>query len=232
MHKNNHERDWISDIKYVIPQSSYLTPFRLVFDVVSWSDFGFDILQVWQWLVNKSKLLGSSWGLWRGANDGDFLLTRHQDGRFWGSRCMRGPRIAGGSRCAWGTWRVAWGSARSDRSGSRSGRGWGATLSCSANWFWPYVNNQVTHMHTRTHEKGRKENHTLALESSLQGTPLPTYSTHKVLYSNAFRTLSKTTIMLKEVRSSFLLFGFISWWYFRIYVSIQIKNLYFSYLVS
>ena len=81
---------------------SYLAPFRLVFDVVCGSNFGFDILQVWQWLVDKPKLFGSGRRFRRRAYNGDFLLTGNQDGRLGGSRCVRGPGVAGGSRSAWG----------------------------------------------------------------------------------------------------------------------------------
>ena len=81
---------------------SYLAAFRLVFDVVCGSNFGFDILQVWQWLVDKPKLFGSGRRFRRRAYNGDFLLTGNQDGRLGGSRCVRGPGVAGGSRGAWG----------------------------------------------------------------------------------------------------------------------------------
>lgn len=86
---------------YLLGNNLHLSPFRLVFDVVSRSNFGFDILQVWQWLVNKSKLLGSRGRFWRRTYNGDFLLTGHQDGRLGGSWCVRGPGIARGSRSAW-----------------------------------------------------------------------------------------------------------------------------------
>lgn len=80
----------------------YLSPFRLVFNVVCGPDFGFDVLQVWQWLVNKPELLGSSGGFGRSTDDGDLLLAGHQDGRLGGSWRVRGPGEAGGSWSAWG----------------------------------------------------------------------------------------------------------------------------------
>lgn len=147
---------------------SYLPSFRLVFDVVCWSDFGFDILQVWQWLVNKPELLGSGGRFWRSTYDGDLLLTGHQDGRFRGSRCVRGSGIARGSRSAWCTWRIAWWGARSDGSWSRGSGCWSATFSCSANWLWPYINKE-------------NKTKTIASESSPQSIFLPiivrTYNT-------------------------------------------------------
>lgn len=123
---------------------SYLPPFRLVFDVVCWSNFGFDILQVWQWLVNKPKLFGSGRRFGRSANDGDLLLTGHQDGRLGGSWCVRSSGVAGGSRSAWGAWGVARWGAGSDGSWSRGSGCWGATFPCSANWLGPCINTQQT----------------------------------------------------------------------------------------
>lgn len=122
--------------------NSYLPPFRLVFDVVRWSDFGFDILQVWQWLVYKPKLFGSRRRFWRSTYDGDLLLTRHQDGRLGRSWCVRGPGIARGSRSAWCAWRITWWGARSDGSRPRGSGCWGTTFSCSANRLWPCINKQ------------------------------------------------------------------------------------------
>lgn len=132
---------------------SYLPPFRLVFDVVCRSNFGFDIFQVWQWLVNKPKLLRSSGGFWRSTYDGNFLLTGHQDGRFGGSWCVRGPGVARGSRSAWRAWRIAWWGARSDGSWSRGSGCGSSTLSCSANRLWPYINEQNQTKLTPQHQK-------------------------------------------------------------------------------
>lgn len=146
--------------RYVCTCDSYLPPFRLVFDVLCRSNFGFDILQVWQWLVDKPKLLGSSRRFWRRTYNGNFLLTGHQDGRLGGSWCVRGPGVARGSRSAWCAWRIAWWGTRSDGGWSGGSGCWSATFSCSANWLWPYINKQ-----NRTQ--------TTVSESSPGDTPLP-----------------------------------------------------------
>lgn len=40
----------------------YLSSFGLVLDILRRADLGFDVLEVWQWLVDDAELLGSCCG--------------------------------------------------------------------------------------------------------------------------------------------------------------------------